>query len=203
MNCQLHLNKLYLVIDVSTTCAIIGLLMNKEWLAYKEQTNLNPTALAGWVQELLKCNKQSIQSLDAVIYSEGPGSTLGVRTSQIFIHTLCLLNPHLQRYPYNSMLAASFTISQNQYHLISPGPNASFYELTYDKGALLQTSINKLSTNLFTYPIYYLPLRKTHPFLQENANALNYSFHKNASIFYRPDIYEPIIYNRSEFKKWH
>ncbi len=93
-----------LVIDASGNAVFVGLLQNQQWLA---SLRIEAPALEGLftaVDQVLTKAKLSFEQISAYVYSEGPGSVLGLRLCSMAIETWSRLYPQsAKRYSYNSL----------------------------------------------------------------------------------------------------
>ena len=102
-----------LVIDGSGSTFFAGILdASGNWLAKSEQAGAPLESLFPTVEAVLQSAKLTLSDLRSFIYSEGPGSVLGLRLCAMAIETWSRLNPSSAHYyAYNSLQLTAALIS--------------------------------------------------------------------------------------------
>jgi hypothetical protein len=98
----------WLLIDAAGPGLIIGIIENGDWLSQEEFSDGFLESLKPGVESQLNKANLQLESLQGVICSSGPGSTLGLRLAAMFVRTL-LQQPGLQHWQcltYNNLLLA-------------------------------------------------------------------------------------------------
>lgn len=93
-----------LVIDASGNAVFVGLLHHQQWLASQRIETPALEGLFSAVDKVLTDARSSLDQVAAYIYSEGPGSVLGLRLCSMAIETWSRLYPQpAKRFAYNSL----------------------------------------------------------------------------------------------------
>ena len=96
--------KLSLLVDASTPLLQVGILGKNSWKSFHTSKKQALEGLFFAVMQTLEKVDQSLSSVDAIFFCEGPGSTLGLRISCAFVRTLQWANhPTPRFYKYNAL----------------------------------------------------------------------------------------------------
>lgn len=163
-----------LVIQSATIAGFVGLFAQNTWL---KTIPLGLQPLECVVPAIQQCLEESFQkpgfeNIHSIIYAKGPGSTLGLRVTEMFLSTLQQLHPSIGVHAYNTLVLYALQLKNTDHHILCPNPDHSWQVLSCHKGALRIETLQAPALKDLPYPIYYLPLRKKHPQLPEKAQAL-------------------------------
>ena len=96
--------KLSLLVDASTPILQVGVLGKNYWKSFYTSEKQALEGLFFSAKKTLEEVEQTLSSVDAIFFCEGPGSTLGLRISCAFIRTLQWANhPTPRVYMYNAL----------------------------------------------------------------------------------------------------
>ena len=113
------MNKNILSIETTSDICSVGLFSNKKLLSIKEDTNRNHSSLLGlFVEQIFKKNQDlSLNSLDAIALSIGPGSYTGLRIGCSFAKGLAfsLSKPII---PINTIESLNNSIDDSNYFIV-------------------------------------------------------------------------------------
>ncbi|HCJ11693.1 MAG: hypothetical protein A2Y14_03920 [Verrucomicrobia bacterium GWF2_51_19] len=168
-----------LVIDSSLGTTQVGLGFGMEGDCLTSET---PTleSLFQLIDSLLQTHALSLDRLGAIVYCEGPGSTLGIRIACMAIRTWKMLFPTLKIYSYRNLECAWEAMGQPNATLYSPHNQNTLNRLQKIDGRFAWSVIEKatLAVNDSAYFVgprndlfsQYCPysLQALMPFLQDS-----------------------------------
>jgi hypothetical protein len=182
-----------LVLESATAAGFVGILAKNTWL---KTTQLGLQPLESLVPTIKECveetlNHEGFDSIESIVYAKGPGSTLSLRVTEMFLSTLQRLQPSIRLYPYNTLVLYALQLKSTDHHLLCPKPDHSWQVLSYQasSGTMLLEVMSASELEGLPYPLYHLPLRKKHPQLPAKAQAL-LSLVPSPSLFSEPLLYQ-------------
>ena len=129
------MNKNILSIETTSDICSVGLFSNKKLLSIKEDTNRNHSSLLGlFVEQIFKKNSDlSLNSLDAIALSIGPGSYTGLRIGCSFAKGLAfsLSKPII---PINTIESLNNSIDDSNYFIVLGAYKDYFFIQEYNNG---------------------------------------------------------------------
>lgn len=182
-----------LILESATAAGFIGFLAKNTWLK-TAQLGLQP--LESLVPTIKQCveealNHEGFSSIESIIYAKGPGSTLSLRVTEMFLSTLQRLQPSIRLYPYNTLVLYALQLKNTDHHLLCPKPDHSWQVLSCQasSGTIFIDIMHSSELEGLPYPLYHLPLRKKHPQLPSKAQALPLGI-PSTSLFSDPLLYQ-------------
>ena len=205
-----------LVIDGSGTSTFVGALGHDlRWIA-SEQSGFAPLeSLFPTTERLLNAADLDLEAIRTFIYSEGPGSVLGLRLCAMAIETWSrLTTPQPQLFAYNSLrLAAANLINQRpdtrDALVISDWKKTAWNAVRIEKGEIGPSepaSTDELQQ--WKGRLYHLPARKGWQAAPAGAETIQSSAETLPQFFDGPEILHPTesveLYSSgvNTFQKW-
>jgi tRNA A37 threonylcarbamoyladenosine modification protein TsaB len=216
---EIH-TKPYLVLDASSKQVQGGLFLDEKWLYYFNE--IKPS-LEVFHEHLPRIFEHTpLTHLSGIIFNEGPGSTLGIRTVLTYIRTwMKLLNhKYLAIYSYQSLpiMIDYCLLNQRQlshFHIISPSRKDYYHFTSFDEKqpTLNIQEIHVSSLNQIQEPIFLLPQAKLWNNTKEGLSYLNlnyniehipYSFKTHRLIFNSQPTYLPFehTHHQEQYIPW-
>lgn len=205
-----------LVIDGTGSSTFVGVLgPEAQWLARQNSGAAPLESLFETVERVLEDAEIDFDSLQAYVYSEGPGSVLGLRLCAMAIETWSRLYPQsAKRFAYNSLQLAAGEILQKQpsihsAYVISDWKKDLWNGVEIRRGRIAATKpvpITELST--FNGSIFHLPARKGWQDPPEFAKTIRANPHALPELLHWPDLLKATesvqLYNAgaNTFQKW-
>jgi tRNA threonylcarbamoyladenosine biosynthesis protein TsaB len=157
-----------LVIDGSGSAVFVGVLNHEGiWLAHSEQAGAPLESLFPTVEAVLASAQLSLGDLNGFIYSEGPGSILGLRLCAMAIETWSRLNPDsAHHFAYNSLQLTAALICLDTPDirdalLVSDWKKGAWNAVQIKDGQPQKTAaVNDADIADCSGPLYHLPQRK-------------------------------------------
>ena len=111
----------WLLLDAAGPDFITGLLSGDRWITYHRTGDRFLESLQPSLKDLLEKSSLALSDLSGAFYAAGPGSTLGLRLSAIFLRSLLALPAlsHWKCHPYNNLALAGCS-------LIASGQSGAF-----------------------------------------------------------------------------
>lgn len=171
-----------LVIDTSCTPLFVGILdTSGNWLGYSKQDDAALEALFPAVDAALNTANCQLADIRSFVYSEGPGSVLGLRLCAMAIETWSRLSsPQLPLYSYNSLQFCAQRLrtelgSKTDFLVVSDWKKNAWNAVHNTAGILSATdAIDTAQLNQYQAPVYHLPQRKGWQAPPENAQTIDY-----------------------------
>jgi len=169
-----------LVIDASSPCVAAGVLgADRTWQAYAEYAGGALESLFSCVEQALQAAQTELSELRSFIYSEGPGSVLGLRLAAMAIQTWSRLQPEpLPRYAYNSLCLTAELILRDQPQLsngllVSDWKKDAWHAIQFADGKAGPLKVIDTATlNAWSGPRFHLPQRKGWQTPPENCTTV-------------------------------
>ncbi len=199
-----------LLIDAAGPVSIVGLLKGTEWLSWRASGD----DFLAWFQPALNKTlgdvKMQLNDLSAIYYGSGPGSTLGLRLSALFVRTL-LKVPELAGlscYQYHNLEAAICATGHTE-GLVAPWrrDNLHLCIRNLDTGTFSHGEIKPEMAAERALPGILLGKRIPDPELRiawqpYPADQLPGIFHQNPSLLRKTSKPVPYTLEVPEFAKW-
>ena len=187
-----------LVLDASAGSIFVGVIgEDGTWLAYQQST---ANALEGLFPAVDACLQAAGRPLDLIrsyIYSEGPGSVLGLRLCAMAIETWARIHPHDCRlYRYNSLQLTSLLVGRDHPEaipalLVSDWKKGVWHSLQMDPGKTNPVEpIASAALSGLKQPLYHLPQRKGWQAPPPRARTLVYQPERLIEILDTPFLLE-------------
>ena len=160
----------WLVIDGSSASTFVGVLEISEsackWLAYSRSGAAPLESLFPSVEDILKKSRLGFEAIHGYLYSEGPGSVLGLRLCAMAIQTWAKLYPQTAHfYGFNSLQLAAANLlnteNPSQALIVSDWKRTAWNSVRISDGCLGPcTPISSEKLEQYSGPLYHLPARK-------------------------------------------
>ncbi|MGB0413761.1 MAG: hypothetical protein ACPGJU_04880 [Coraliomargarita sp.] len=204
-----------LVIDASGSSVFVGLLQDQQWLANER---VQAPALEGLfiaVDQVLADANSSLDQIQAYIYSEGPGSVLGLRLCSMAIETWSRLYPQsANRYAYNSLQLTARLIRIDQPDadnalIVADWKKGAWNAVKIQGGSIGDTEVVDDDTlNNWSDALFHQPQRKGWQAPPSGATTVNYSPERLPKVISSTKLLRPTegveLYNAgvNTFQKW-
>lgn len=204
-----------LVIDTSHKENFIGLFNeNENWLKIENFSQTPYEALTYAFKNILAVSKISIDSIEKLFIPCAPGSTLGIRMTQMFIHGLLASLSHKPAIcTYNGLFLSALHLADEIKGLHSPKlitENGRTHWSLIDLKALDKPIIASLSEDelaAVSGELYYIRQSKTWKMMPSGAVEINYLPEKFLPIFKEWDQskidHTQLMPYTTTYKKWH
>lgn len=205
-----------LVLDASNPDLFVGILTEgSTWLATHAESGMPLETLFPAVEHLLNTQNCELETIDSLIYCEGPGSTLGLRLAAMAFETWRRVLPTPpQCFAYNSLQLLAACLKQDQPHLenaliVADWKKDAWNAVKIEAGVLHPTSVIETSAlENWREPLFHLPQRKGWQAPPPNATTLSYQPDRLpeiialSQILQSVDVFESFTSAETEFKKW-
>lgn len=204
-----------LVLDASGNAVFVGLLQNQQWLA---KQRIDAPALEGLftaVDQVLAEAKCSLDQIGAYIYSEGPGSVLGLRLCSMAIETWSRLYPQSAKlYAYNSLQLTAQLIridhpDAEEALLVADWKKGAWNAVKIQSGSIGGTEVvDDDALAAWQAVLFHQPQRKGWQAPPTGAATVNYSPERLPEVLTKANLLRPTegveLYNSgvNTFQKW-